>query len=128
MHENISWSRCYYAKAIGNKFASRFGKGVQFVGKFHTSRIGILFFFHNKMLNILMLTNHLSIQIYRKKNIQRRCFYNKQLNIFTFKNVIDWIDERLIDWRHYISEESRIVRLDEDERGQAPNSGHESKI
>ena len=79
------------------------------------------------MLNILMLTNHLSIQIYRKKNIQRRCFYNKQLNIFTFKNVIDWIDERLIDWRHYISEESRIVRLDEDERGQAPNSGHESK-
>jgi hypothetical protein len=65
--------------------------------------------------------------IYRKKNIQWGCFYNKQLNVVTFKNVIDWIDERLIDWRHYISEKSRIVRLDEDERGQAPNSGDESE-
>ena len=64
---------------------------------------------------------------YRKYNIRGRWFENQQLNILTFKNVVDGIDERRVDGRHDVGEQSRSVGLNENERGKAPNSSDKSK-
>ena len=59
---------------------------------------------------------------YHKILIQGRVFSNKHLNVIIFKYVVDGIDERQINWRHYVREQNRGIGLDENESGQAPNA------
>ena len=66
---------------------------------------------------IVSIESYNRLKTYRWENIQGRCFENQQLNILTFKNVVDGIDERRVDWRHDVGEQSRSVGLNENERG-----------
>ena len=76
---------------------------------------------------IVSIESYNCLKTYRWENIQGRCFENQQLNILTFKNVVDGIDERRVDGRHDVGEQSRSVSLNENERGKAPNSSDKSK-
>lgn len=63
----------------------------------------------------------------REKDIRKPSFSDEYIDVLVLSDIVDGINQRAIDWRHYVSEESRCVRLDEDESGQAPNASDKTK-
>jgi hypothetical protein len=95
--------------ALGLDTAHVIGKGIEFVAQFQiqSSPIWILL---PRTMNVIALyskcqtaSNRIS-STYRNKNLQGHSFRQKQLNVALFNNVVDGIDERQINWRHYVRE------------------------